>query len=234
MYAGVHRHTRDAGGAFAHLRGVRGDPQRRHHAGRGRQRNEAEARAAPAGLSRESGNPSGGEAGVGAGAWGRLSRGHPENPARSIRTAPGRPTLGGGEARGGGVAVPGPEGRENFVLCRSQERRAKERAIHERFAQRLEAILPKRAHRMAQAQRLPLAHGSSGRLGGFWAATPDPRPCRTCREPRPPRLTERVCMGTARSPQNGRSGPPCARAIPCSCPACKGGPALTCGRPASS
>lgn len=63
--------------------------------------------------------------------------------------------------------MPGPEGRENFVLCRSQERRAKERAIHERFAQRLEAILPKRAHRMAQAQRLPLAHGSSGRLGGF-------------------------------------------------------------------
>lgn len=53
--------------------------------------------------------------------------------------------------------MPGPEGRETFVLCRSQERRAKDRGIHERFAQRMEATLPKRAHRMAHAQRPPPA-----------------------------------------------------------------------------
>ena len=32
----------------------------------------------------------------------------------------------------------GPEGTETFVLCRSVERREKEKAMHERFAQRLQ------------------------------------------------------------------------------------------------
>lgn len=49
---------------------------------------------------------------------------------------------------------PGPEGTETFVLCRSQERRAKEAAIHARFTQRIAAGLTKLAHRVA-AQRRP-------------------------------------------------------------------------------
>jgi transposase len=36
---------------------------------------------------------------------------------------------------------PGPQGDETFILCRSAERREKERAIHERAAERLEAGL---------------------------------------------------------------------------------------------
>ena len=33
---------------------------------------------------------------------------------------------------------PGPDGEETFILCRSDERRAKEKAMHERFAKRIE------------------------------------------------------------------------------------------------
>jgi hypothetical protein len=39
--------------------------------------------------------------------------------------------------------VPGPDGDEKFVLARSQDRRAKEQAMHERFVARLEAGLQK-------------------------------------------------------------------------------------------
>ena len=51
-------------------------------------------------------------------------------------------------------ACPGPNGTETFVLVRSQERRAKEQAIHARFAGRIEAGLTKLARRVA-AQRRP-------------------------------------------------------------------------------
>lgn len=51
-------------------------------------------------------------------------------------------------------ACPGPNGTEIFVLVRSQERRAKEQAIHARFARRIEVGLTKLARRVA-AQRRP-------------------------------------------------------------------------------
>jgi transposase len=51
-------------------------------------------------------------------------------------------------------SCPGPDGTETFILCRSQERRAKEQAIHSRFARRIEAGLTKLARRVA-AQRRP-------------------------------------------------------------------------------
>jgi len=35
--------------------------------------------------------------------------------------------------------VNSPDGQETFVLCRSADRREKEKAIHERFAERIEA-----------------------------------------------------------------------------------------------
>ncbi len=38
---------------------------------------------------------------------------------------------------------PSPEGQETFILCRSQDRQQKERAMHERFEKRLEAGLEK-------------------------------------------------------------------------------------------
>ena len=34
--------------------------------------------------------------------------------------------------------VPGPDGEETFLLARSADRRAKEKAMHERFVERLE------------------------------------------------------------------------------------------------
>jgi len=46
-----------------------------------------------------------------------------------------------------------PDGRETFVLCRSADRREKEKAIHERFAQRIEAGLAKLDRELKHARR---------------------------------------------------------------------------------
>ncbi len=47
----------------------------------------------------------------------------------------------------------GPDGRERFLLCRSVERREKERAMHERFTQRIEQALTKLAERMDRSRK---------------------------------------------------------------------------------
>lgn len=47
----------------------------------------------------------------------------------------------------------GPEGAETFVLCRSVERRAKEQAMHELFAQRIEQGLGKLGERIKPARK---------------------------------------------------------------------------------
>jgi transposase len=47
----------------------------------------------------------------------------------------------------------GPDGAETFVLCRSVERREKEKAMHERFAQRIEQALRKLGDRIDRARR---------------------------------------------------------------------------------
>ena len=47
----------------------------------------------------------------------------------------------------------GPDGSETFLLCRSRDRRAKERAMHERFAARIEAGLDRLARRLARAKQ---------------------------------------------------------------------------------
>jgi hypothetical protein len=52
----------------------------------------------------------------------------------------------------------GPDGEETFLLCRSVERREKERAMHGRFAARIEEGLQRLAGRLAMAQH-PLARG---------------------------------------------------------------------------
>lgn len=47
----------------------------------------------------------------------------------------------------------GPDGAETFLLVRSAERRSKERAMHARFAERIEVALGRLERRLAQAQR---------------------------------------------------------------------------------
>jgi hypothetical protein len=49
----------------------------------------------------------------------------------------------------------GPEGEETFILCRSQQRQEKERAIHERFEARIEAGLEKMARGCARRRWRP-------------------------------------------------------------------------------
>ena len=47
----------------------------------------------------------------------------------------------------------GPEGPETFLLCRSADRREKERAMHERFAQRIEARLESLGRRLERSRK---------------------------------------------------------------------------------
>ena len=48
---------------------------------------------------------------------------------------------------------PGPDGTETFLLCRSADRREKERAMHERFAQRIEARLESLGRRLERVRQ---------------------------------------------------------------------------------
>ena len=67
---------------------------------------------------------------------------------------------------------PGPDGTETFVFIRSVERREKERAMHARFAERIEAGLTRLAQRLAHARR-PLERGPIERqLGRLLALNP--------------------------------------------------------------
>ncbi|MBU1495222.1 MAG: IS1634 family transposase [Actinobacteria bacterium] len=59
----------------------------------------------------------------------------------------------------------GPGGKETFLLCRSAERREKEKAMHERFAARIEAGLASLARRIEHA-RSPLDRGAIERQIG--------------------------------------------------------------------
>jgi len=69
--------------------------------------------------------------------------------------------------------VPGPDGTETFILTRSHDRRAKEKAMHERFCERMEAGL-KRMQASAECGRLKdagVANRRLGRLQGqYWRA----------------------------------------------------------------
>jgi transposase len=73
--------------------------------------------------------------------------------------------------------VPGPDGKEVFVLCRSQARRDKEHAMHERFERRIEeglASLERRLERAHQADKSQVERqigrllGRNGRAAGMF------------------------------------------------------------------
>jgi hypothetical protein len=67
----------------------------------------------------------------------------------------------------------GPEGEETFVLARSTDRRAKEKAMHQRFSDRLEAALRK-MQSWAESGRLKDEAVANRRLGRltcqYWRA----------------------------------------------------------------
>ena len=69
--------------------------------------------------------------------------------------------------------VPGPDGAETFILTRSHDRREKEKAMHERFCERMEAGL-RRMRGSAECGRLKdagVANRRLGRLQGqYWRA----------------------------------------------------------------
>ena len=71
---------------------------------------------------------------------------------------------------------PGPEGKETFVLCRSRDRREKEKAMHERFEKRIEEGLQRieascqkqRLQPLLVAQRLGRLLGQNSRAAGLF------------------------------------------------------------------
>jgi transposase len=69
--------------------------------------------------------------------------------------------------------VPGPDGQETFILARSADRREKEKAMHQRFGERLEAELQKlqAAAESGRLRDLNVAHQRLGRLKErYWRA----------------------------------------------------------------
>lgn len=63
---------------------------------------------------------------------------------------------------------PSPDGRETFILCRSADRREKEKAMHERFAKRIREGLEKIAKACQQRKQDPLTIAQRvGRLKGL-------------------------------------------------------------------
>ncbi len=86
---------------------------------------------------------------------------------------------GGWESIRDGLEVklcPSPEGDETFILCRSSERRAKEKGMHDRFEKRIEAGLEKivsgsrkrRQTPVAVAQRIGRLLGANTRAAGLF------------------------------------------------------------------
>ena len=77
-----------------------------------------------------------------------------------------------------------PDGAETFILCRSADRREKEKAMHERFAQRIREGLEKIAQAcqrrkqdpLAIAQRVGRLKGLNSRAAGLFHVKIEPRP----------------------------------------------------------
>lgn len=79
---------------------------------------------------------------------------------------------------------PSPDGRETFILCRSADRREKEKAMHDRFAQRIRAGLEQIAKACARkkqdpltiAQRIGRLKGLNSRAAGLFHVNVETRP----------------------------------------------------------
>jgi len=74
---------------------------------------------------------------------------------------------------------PSPDGQETFILCRSADRREKEKAMHERFAKRIreglekiaQACVRKRQEPLLIAQRVGRLKGANSRAAGLFQVT---------------------------------------------------------------
>lgn len=79
---------------------------------------------------------------------------------------------------------PSPDGRETFILCRSADRREKEKAMHERFAVRIreglqklsQSCVRKRQEPLLIAQRVGRLKGQNSRAAGLFQVKIEMRP----------------------------------------------------------
>ena len=99
--------------------------------------------------------------------------GHAQGDAAAVRGAPDGQGLARSAGGRGGEAGAGAGGSETFLLARSVDRREKEKAMHERFVERLEEALRK-MQSAAESGRLKdeaVANRRLGRLfGQYWRA----------------------------------------------------------------
>lgn len=100
--------------------------------------------------------------------------------------------------------VPSPAGEEVFILCRSAERQAKERAMHERFEKRIEDGLAKIA--ASCGKRRQKSGAVERRVGRFWSATHGRPGCSTCRSWSMPRASRNSAGPRWRAGGSGRAG----------------------------
>ena len=114
--------------------------------------------------------------------------------------------------------VPGPDGDETFILARSADRREKEKAMHERFVERLEEALRK-MQSAAESGRLKdeaVANRRLGRLlGQYWRAA-GAFEVKIERSRR--RKASNACGSPGRATGGGASGPRCRKAATCCAP----------------
>ena len=100
----------------------------------------------------------------------------------------------------------GPDGLETFLLCRSASRIEKERAMHTRFASRIEVGLASLARRI-QASRRPLDRGALERQIGRLLERHARAAARATQSPsRRTRALPRGCVGSGGRNPNGTSG----------------------------
>ena len=125
--------------------------------------------------------------------------------------------------------VQGPDGQETFVICRSEDRRQKENAMHERFERRIEEGLASLARDWTGRRRNRIGRRSSGRSDACWDATHEP-----------PASSTSTCSGSngragpdsrrpGASTRSGGNGQRSAKAAICCAPTCPTGRPTSCG-----
>jgi len=127
----------------------------------------------------------------------------------------------------------GPDGNESFVLVRSAERRAKERAMHDRFCERIETALVRLAGRLERARK-PVDRGTTERQIGRLLGRNSRAAGRTRSVSSQTPLSPPVCGWNGRRGPNGTNGRPTAKAATCCAPTSPTGRPRRCGGPISN
>ena len=125
-----------------------------------------------------------------------------------------------------------PETEETVILCRSADRRSKERAMHDKFSGRIEAALERLAARIAAPRSVSTRRRSTGRSAVFCSRTSAPPLALPSRWSRTAVRPACAC-GLFATPRS-TTGPRSRREPICCAPTSPTGAISSCGRPTSN